>query len=474
MNKIDRRFAVLVFGLIAVMIPLAVGMQSVAQEKKPAAAPAKKGQEKAGEDEPVAITEKTKKSTQLEVVTITESQFGNFRFPQIDDKGAISVLGLYNDEKAEGRVGQRLFTRGGDGKWRISLSHSEPSGPAGEKLTTFGVPQINGNGDTVFLGAFAAGKVEPPRNVDPNDPAAQTAAPRSGIFRKTSAGIEMLARLGEEVPNMPSIFTGISNPSINNRGTVVFIGTYGDPDGRGLFYHIDGALKLVARSGQRITNEDNSTFSEHYYPSAVNDRDEVAFLGRVGDKSGIFLANPKGAQMIAFTGRPSPIKGGNYIGFGNRTPAINNKGDMSFVGFFDGPESGRGLFVRKGGVISLVARSGDIIPGTTYAFSDFSSPSMNDRGDIAFIGSYAGRSRGIFIRTAKGIETVAMFEQPIPGGIKEDTFNNFTQPAINSRGEVVFYAQWKTPRLGVDVGVFWRDEKGVLRLLLRRGDEMPK
>ncbi len=100
--------------------------------------------------------------------------------------------------------------------------------------------------------------------------------------------------------------------------------------------------------------------------------------------------------------------------------------------------------------------------------------SLNDQGDVAFSATYAGRSRGVFIKSAKGIEPVALLDQRIPGGEKEEVFNHFTQPDINSRGEVVFYAQWRTPKTGVDVGVFWRDAQGNLKLLFKRGDMMPK
>ena len=82
-----------------------------------------------------------------------------------------------------------------------------------------------------------------------------------------------------------------------------------------------------------------------------------------------------------------------------------------------------------------------------------------------------GRAQGIFVKTAKGIETVALLDQKIPGGKGEfEVFNNFTQPSINDKGEVVFYGQIKNS----DVGIFYRDEKGVLHTLVKRGDKMPK
>ncbi|MGH9800236.1 MAG: DUF7453 family protein, partial [Blastocatellia bacterium] len=104
-------------------------------------------------------------------------------------------------------------------------------------------------------------------------------------------------------------------------------------------------------------------------------------------------------------------------------------------------------------------------------FEDFLSPAVNSRGDVAFVGNFSGKNRGMFIKTAKGIEAIALMEQKIPGSKNEfEIFNNFQQPSINDRGEVVFYAQLKNS----DVALFHRDEKGVLHTLVRRGDKMPK
>src|SRR5262249_6877165 len=159
-----------------------------------------------------------------------------------------------------------------------------------------------------------------------------------------------------------------------------------------------------------------------------------------------------------------------FIGFANRTPAINNKGEVAFAGFTDSPDAQRALFFKGEGPLQIIAKSGDKVGDTNYAFTDFISPAINLRGDIAFMGNYGGRNRGIFIKTAKGIEPVAMQDQPIPGGAKEEVFNNFTQPSINDRGEVVFFAQMRNG----NIGIFHRDEKGTLRTLARRGDKMPK
>jgi hypothetical protein len=425
------------------------------------------------DDEPVAITEKSKPEKSIVTKVITEDQFGNFRFPIINSRGEVAFIGIFKSNKAKG-FAQAIFVRLADGSWKI-IPEGEKATNLSEPIYGFSSPGFNDNGDLTYIANYGVAEDKPATPVDPNDPAAyKVALKRQALFVRTAGGIKMLAKLGEEVPNMPSIFSVMSNPSTNTKGTTAFIGTYSDPDGRGLFLVEEGKLRLIVRSGQKFTAGEDATFSEHYYPSPINERNEVAFLARVSDKTGIFVARQSGLETVALVGKPSPVKGANYLGFGNRTPAISHKGEVAFVAFFDGPDAGRALFLKGTGPTQVVARSGETIPGTTYNFTDFHAPAVNSRGDIAFIGNFGGRSRGIFIKTAKGIEAVALTDQPVPGGAKEEIFNNFTQPSINERGEVVFYAQTKGPTIGIDVGIFMRDQKGTLKVIAKRGDKMPK
>jgi hypothetical protein len=426
------------------------------------------------DDEPVAITEKSAPAKSIVSKVITEDQFGNFRFPIINNKGEIAFVGIFKSTNKSKGFGQAIFVRLADGRWKV-IPEGETATNLPEPIHGFGAPGFNDNGDLTYVANYGAVDNKPATPLDPNDPAVyKVALKKQALFVRTANGRKMLAKLGEEVPNMPSIFSVMSNPSTNTKGTTAFIGTYSDPDGRGLFLVEEGKLRLIVRSGQKISAGEDATFSEHYYPSPINERNEVAFLARVSDKTGIFVARQSGLETIALISKPSPVKEANYLGFGNRTPAINNKGEVAFVAFFDGPNAGRGLFLKGTGPTQLVARSGETIPGSTYNFTDFHAPAVNSRGDIAFIGNFGGRSRGIFIKTAKGIEAVAVTDQPVPGGAKEEIFNNFTQPSINERGEVVFYAQTKGPTIGIDVGIFMRNEKGVLKVVAKRGEKMPK
>lgn len=439
---------------------LALSIGGARAQQKPTPQPAPK------EDEPMAITSKVVRDKTVEAKPITADQFGNFRFPIINNKGEIAFMALYNASGVPNTSGQAIFVRATDGSWRITRT-SEKALNQNESIRSFGTPAFNDNGDLTFFATFAP-PADQSGSPDPNNSEPQR---YGALLVKNASGLKSLVKLKEEVPLMPSQFGGISNPSTNSKGVTAFIGTYVDPDGRGLFMVEEGKLRLVARSGQRIGNGEVGTFSEHYYPSQINERSEVAFMARVGDRSGIFVARPQGLDLLTMTGKPAPVKGSNFIGFGNRAPAINDKGEVAFVAFFDGPENGRGLFVKGAGPMQLIARSGDKAGDAGGAFTDFLAPAINGRGDVAFIGKLGGRMQGIFVKTAKGIEPIVLVDQKIPGAKTElDVFNNFMQPSLNDRGEVVFYGQLKS----AEVAIFHRDEKGTLKVLVKRGDKMPK
>jgi hypothetical protein len=424
------------------------------------------------EEDPVPVNTRTREAPMLESAPIGPGQFGTFLSPQINNRGDIAFVGRYPVSGGPATFGQGVFVRSADGKWS-AVRDVDKAKNLDE--TGFGFSQfaLNEQGDVTLTAAF--GK-KPPIHSDthggttPAPPAAQGSNEKNlGIFSKTAQGFVNHFSLGQEVPNMPSRFSSFSNPSMNSKGTMAFIAAYVDPDGRALFISENGKLRIAARSGQRLKPNEPQVFSEHYYPSRINERGEVAFLARVGVGAGIFVLRSTGIEMIAIDGAPSPVPGAKYLGFANRTPAINDKGEVAFAGFYDGPNAGRALFFKGvTGPTKLVATSTD--KTGKYQFKDFLSPAINNQGDIAFMGTLEGGIRsGIFLKTAKGIELIALVGDLPPGRKPGEEFNNFQQqPSLNDRGEVVFYAQLKN----ATVGVFIKDAKG-LRPLVMRGDKTP-
>lgn len=485
----NQRHTFFVFGLVSLSALLAVfgvnaqkKSEQAPQQKetqKPAQKPNSQPAQKS-EDEPVAVTERVFVEKPSEGRAAPKSdEFSNFRPPIINNKGEVAFVSMFRSPTHKDGSAQSIFVRGADGNWRVTLL-GEKAANLPKGINSFGSQySFNDNGDLTFVGTFDDPSAKPATApaTDSNDPLAAPARPMNkSIYVKSSSGLKSVLKLGEEVPAMPSHFSGFSNVSTNTQGVTAFIGMYSDPDGKGLFLIEGGKLRLVCRSGQPIGNGEEGTFSEHYYPTPINMRGEVAFLARIGDKSGIFISRQKGVELITITGKPSPFKDANFIGFGNRTPAISDTGEVAFVGFYGGSANhGRALLTKGDGPIKIVAKSGDQIEGSTAAFTDFLNPAINSRGDVVFLGLFGGRNQGLFIKTAKGIEKIAAVDQAVPGGAPEETFNNFSQPAsINDRGEVVFFAQTRNPKAGPGLAIFHRDEKGNLKTLVKRGEKMPK
>ena len=468
-----RSFRTLV--VFAFVVALGVGLRMMpvdgvyagAPQTRPAEKPQKPAEPRKEED-PVPVTERSQVLQPSLGDQLGLDQFGSFFAPQINNRGDVAFIGRYRSQTAPDGFGQAIYVRTAQGEWRF-LRHSDRPSNLNETNFVFGPFSFNDRGDLIATAVFGT---RPPLHPSTQGTGAGTAAQASternvGIFLKRADNFSNVVQLGQEVPNMPSKFSGFSNPSINTKGTIAFVAAYADPDGRGLFISEEGKLRIVARSGQRIAPDAPAVFSEHYYPSRINELGEVAFLSRVGVGAGIFVSRASGVELIAIDGKPSPVKGTNYLGFANRAPSINDKGEVVFSGFYDGPNAGRALFYKGTGPAKLLLTSTD--KTLKYKFTDVMNPEINNRGDIVFIGRLEGRAYGIFVKTAKGIEPVAVTGDVAPGLKAGEEFNNFAQqPSINDSGDVVFYAQLKNN----NVGIFIKDSKG-LRPFVMRGDKLP-
>jgi hypothetical protein len=430
-------------------------------------------QSKPKEEDPVPVNAPSRETPIFESKPIGPGQFGTFLAPQINNRGDIAFIGRYPTSGGTSTFGQAIFIRSADGKWR-AVRDTDRVKNLDETGFAFSQFDLNEQGDVTLLAAFGRKPVLHTDTHGGTTPAPVPSTPSSmeknaGIFSSTSQGFVNHFALGQEVPNMPSRFSSFSNPSMNSKGTMAFIAAYIDPDGRGLFISENGKLRIAARSGQRLKPNEPQVFSEHYYPSRINERGEVAFLARIGVGAGIFVLRSTGIELIAIDGAPSPVPGAKYLGFANRTPAINDKGEVAFSGFYDGPNAGRALFFKGlTGQTRMVATSTD--KTAKFKFKDFASPAINNNGDIVFMGTLEGGFRqGIYLKTAKGIEPIAVAGEIPPGMKPGEEFNNFQQqPSLNDRGEVVFYAQLKN----ATVGVFIKDANG-LRPVMLRGDKIP-
>ncbi|MEK7829664.1 MAG: hypothetical protein AAB401_01185, partial [Acidobacteriota bacterium] len=147
----------------------------VGQSLLNAGAEQKPGEKVAGatQEEPVAITARTKVEAALESKVITPEDFGNFRFPAINNKGEIAFLALFTKPGAVNNTGQAIFVRQADGSWKITRE-GEKAVNLSEAIYGFSVPNFNDSGYLTFFSGFgtpASKTAFVP--LDPNDPAGQ-------------------------------------------------------------------------------------------------------------------------------------------------------------------------------------------------------------------------------------------------------------------------------------------------------------
>ena len=143
----------------------------------------------------------------------------------------------------------------------------------------------------------------------------------------------------------------------------------------------------------------------------MNDRGDIAFCGDLtpapgaNESIGVFLYS--GGQITAIARPGDPMPGGGMLvnaSIVGGNVHINNRGDVAFSGVVDTDVDGdgfddTGLFLWSHGKVSLIARTGTVIPGVGTV-DELASPQLvippapiatttsgainNDRGQILF------------------------------------------------------------------------------------------
>jgi hypothetical protein len=233
--------------------------------------------------------------------------------------------------------------------------------------------------------------------------------------------------------------TGIVNfyqPSINNRGSVAFTG--------GTAYVCFGGY-LAPNGG--IYRDDGETitpiavlglpadlFTIIAFPS-INESGQVAFYVRdVGNNC---------------PSTPGIEAGDLYVGDGKKlvkiaegysAPSLNNRGEVGFIGVTAG---GLSIIVSDGKKTRIVANTSGLFadfPGTGSA-SDFAAGgiSINDRSEVAFIAALDGGGRGIFtgpdVVKDKVIATGDLLAGSSVAGI-----GVMSRQSLNNNGQIAFQA----------------------------------
>ena len=307
----------------------------------------------------------------------TFSDFGRTAAPSLNDAGQAAFLGYLATTSGGIIDSNGLFL--GDGKSSlvqiVRSGQAAPDGNGSFSSSFYHVgPTLNNAGQVAFYGILT--------RTDGHD---------GGIFRgNDKSGPVQIARAGDTAPDGNGTFSFFAEPStLNESGQVVFHGVFtgttgGFSDDRGIYIG-DGTSSLlkIVRAGDPAPNG-NGRFD--YFGAnglALNDAGRVAFQGVLTHASG--GANGGFGGIFHGDGTSSPIRivragqiapDGNGIFSGGDILSLNNAGQVSFIGSITetsgGINDGRGIFLGNGeSSIASIVREGDSAPDGNGSFLDF-------------------------------------------------------------------------------------------------------
>jgi hypothetical protein len=249
-------------------------------------------------------------------------------------------------------------------------------------------PRINSSGETTFMAASLT------------NPAV--------IFRATGTNLVQVAALGQQSPDGNGTLAVTGDPTLNNRGTVVFISTIAATNSSlyGIFIDDGSGLKVLLRSGQELPDSTGQFSSFLVQDLALNDSNQVAFVANLTgtsagavDNLGLFRAEPGAVLQLARKSQLAPNGNGRFLDFGGQgRVAINNCGAVAFLADLAGTTAGTvdnaGIYVATDSGITQIARKGQQAPDGNGVFSKLGYPALNNQGQVAFITTLSGTKGG--------------------------------------------------------------------------------
>ncbi|HET9181114.1 MAG TPA: choice-of-anchor tandem repeat NxxGxxAF-containing protein [Candidatus Angelobacter sp.] len=195
----------------------------------------------------------------------------------------------------------------------------------------------------------------------------------------------------------------------------------------GLFRYSGGSVSRLVSDGS-VASSGDLVFPDE--PSA-NAAGNVVFVDILGN--GLFLFSQGGIRKLVGLGDPAP---GGDIFSSFSSPTINQSGEVVFSASLASGNSG--IYLLSGGNVSKVIASGDTFPDGAIFFGTFGNPSLNDAGDIAFAGSSDFVSdSGVFLFSNGNLSVVVPAFTPLPSGL--DLFP--VSASVGNGGQIVFTAQ---------------------------------
>lgn len=253
--------------------------------------------------------------------------------PDINDAGTVAFVARQTIQN------QRLYgVFTGNGTTTNTITTVPTSGPNGENIgrtSSFHSANINNTGNLAFVETIVAradalftsdGTTVNPITSATLAPVIDPILNEQGTVAYGLASFQINTNNGTTTTTIANRddFSFVSNPSINNRGTVTFTAGNNDGNGRPL-----SQVLFTSDGTTRTAIADTSGLFSSFGATAINDARKVAFLGTLDTgETGIFAGtNPLTDRVIA-TG--DSLFGSTVTNLAFNNQALNNSGSVAF------------------------------------------------------------------------------------------------------------------------------------------------
>jgi len=263
---------------------------------------------------------------------------------------------------------------------------------------------------------------------------------------------------------------------MNRRGDVVFSALHlvnGEPGSEGTFLWDANAQQVspVALTGMAATQDLTFQDGGDWSP-VINNDGEIAFPATVKNSAGeslgfgIFLRAPDGTlRSVVLPGQTLPGDQTNRFTY---RPSINNAGVVAFLASWDSGD-GEGAYRSEKDSITLLAISGQNVPGGTIAFFRFAWVNVANR-NVLIVARLDDDREGPFAlyQFVDGtLKPIAVPGREMPGGgkLKDIPLSKLGISPANDRGQHAFIATLEDGA----TAAYLMDADGTLSLILKSG-----